>query len=299
VRRFVLPDHVIHFRHGLLMLLGLGIEGTGMCTSLNQGLMNWPAVSGHLERNYNSVYRSFADVEHVDVDQKLSEVRISRQAGGFAFEFWCSGGDLNDIESLLESFHTMLGRNITQGASFDSDHDPQARSKVVSQVSQNAVQLSGIAGDDIWAMSLTERLQSVKKWQEEIGPAIIADQAIELHRRHQAALQRLNQVRVDGGVHRYGSQDVIGLTTTACAKHWPLLSKLELQTVICEEAGEVIEAHSLCTLFPSIKHAIFIGDPLQLRAQVNEPEMNMEKSKSYRLDQSLFERMTFPSLREI
>ncbi len=299
VRRFVLPDHVIHFRLGLLMLLGLGIEGTGMCTSLNQGLMNWPAVSGHLERNYNSVYRSFADVEHVDVDQKLSEVRISRQAGGFAFEFWCSGGDLNDIESLLESFHTMLGRNITQGASFDSDHDPQARSKVVSQVSQNAVQLSGIAGDDIWAMSLTERLQSVKKWQEEIGPAKIADQAIELHRRHQAALQRLNQVRVDGGVHRYGSQDVIGLTTTACAKHWPLLSKLELQTVICEEAGEVIEAHSLCTLFPSIKHAIFIGDPLQLRAQVNEPEMNMEKSKSYRLDQSLFERMMFPSLREI
>jgi len=270
-----------------------------MCTSLNQGLMNWPAVCGYLERNYSSIFRSFADVEHVDADRKLSEVRISRQAGGFAFEFWCSGGDLNDIESLIESFHTMLGRNITPGASFDFDHDPKAKSKVISQITQNAAQLSGASGSDIWAMPLPERLASVKKWQEEIGPAIIADQAIELHRRHQAALQRLNKVQIDGGVHRYRSQDVIGVTTTACAKYWPLLSKLELQTVICEEAGEVIEAHSLCTLFASIKHAIFIGDPLQLRAQVNEPEMGMEKSKSYRLDQSLFERMMVPSLQEI
>lgn len=58
---------------------------------------------------------------------------------------------------------------------------------------------------------------------------------------------------------------VIGVTTTACAKYWPLLHRLGIQTVICEEAGEVMEAHTLCTLLPSIEHAIFIGDPLQLR----------------------------------
>lgn len=44
-----------------------------------------------------------------------------------------------------------------------------------------------------------------------------------------------------------------------------MLNQLDLQTVICEEAGEVMEAQTLCTLFPSVKHAIFIGDPLQLR----------------------------------
>ena len=60
-------------------------------------------------------------------------------------------------------------------------------------------------------------------------------------------------------------EDVIGLTTTACAKFWPKLSRVGISTVICEEAGEVIESQSLCTLFPSVKHAIFIGDPLQLR----------------------------------
>lgn len=55
------------------------------------------------------------------------------------------------------------------------------------------------------------------------------------------------------------------MTMTACAMNSSMLNQLDLQTVICEEAGEVMEAESICTLFPSVKHAIFIGDPLQLR----------------------------------
>ena len=55
------------------------------------------------------------------------------------------------------------------------------------------------------------------------------------------------------------------MTMTACAMNSSLLHKLDLQIVICEEAGEVMEAQTLCTLLPSIQHAIFIGDPLQLR----------------------------------
>ena len=55
------------------------------------------------------------------------------------------------------------------------------------------------------------------------------------------------------------------MTMTACAMKSSMLNQLDLQTVICEEAGEAMEAQTLCTLFPSIKHAIFIGDPLQLR----------------------------------
>ena len=61
------------------------------------------------------------------------------------------------------------------------------------------------------------------------------------------------------------AEQVIGVTTTACAKFWPLLNRLGIQVVICEEAGEVMEAHTICSLFPSTQHAIFIGDPLQLR----------------------------------
>ena len=60
-------------------------------------------------------------------------------------------------------------------------------------------------------------------------------------------------------------EDVIGLTTTACAMNWRLIEQLDVETVICEEAGEVMEAQTLCTLFPTIEHAIFIGEPQQLR----------------------------------
>lgn len=36
-----------------------------------------------------------------------------------------------------------------------------------------------------------------------------------------------------------------------------------------EEASQVLEAHILALLVPSIEHLILIGDPLQLRPTVN------------------------------
>ena len=65
-----------------------------------------------------------------------------------------------------------------------------------------------------------------------------------------------------------------------------------------EEAGEVLEAHTLVTLgIPTIEHFLSIGDPLQLRPQVNEKVLSVDSrwGKTYRLDESLFERLMFPS----
>lgn len=82
------------------------------------GLMNWSSVKGHLEQQYNPIFRAFADVENVDPDQKLTETKLARQAGGFAFDFWCSGGDLNDMDSLIQSFDNMLGKWISEAPSW-------------------------------------------------------------------------------------------------------------------------------------------------------------------------------------
>lgn len=38
--------------------------------------------------------------------------------------------------------------------------------------------------------------------------------------------------------------------------------------ILVEEAGQVLEAHSLATLVPSVQHLIMIGDPLQLRPNI-------------------------------
>lgn len=39
--------------------------------------------------------------------------------------------------------------------------------------------------------------------------------------------------------------------------------------MLVEEAGQVLEAHILGALVPSIKHVILIGDPQQLRPTIN------------------------------
>ena len=94
------------------------------------------------------------------------------------------------------------------------------------------------------------------------------------------------------------TEQIIGVTTTACAKFWPLLHQVGVQVIICEEAGEVMEAHTMCTLFPSIEHAIFIGDPDQLRPQVAEQALSLETEvgQQFRLDESLFERLSHSRL---
>lgn len=57
-----------------------------------------------------------------------------------------------------------------------------------------------------------------------------------------------------------------------------------------------MEAQTISTLLPSLKHAIFIGDPLQLRPQVGQTCLSLETAygTKYRLDESLFERMAMP-----
>ena len=55
--------------------------------------------------------------------------------------------------------------------------------------------------------------------------------------------------------------------------NFELLKKAGPKVVICEEAGEVMEPHTLCTLLPTIEHGIFIGDPEQLRYVFPCPEL--------------------------
>ncbi len=57
-----------------------------------------------------------------------------------------------------------------------------------------------------------------------------------------------------------------------------------------------MEAHTLCSLLPTVKHAILIGDPLQLRPETNEQMLTLETrvGMEYRLDESLLERLMLP-----
>lgn len=62
----------------------------------------------------------------------------------------------------------------------------------------------------------------------------------------------------------------VGQNRISPVKHFTFISQgLSPRVLLVEEAGQVMEAHILGTLVPSIEHLILIGDPLQLRPTLN------------------------------
>lgn len=66
--------------------------------------------------------------------------------------------------------------------------------------------------------------------------------------------------------------------------------------MLCEEAGEVLEAHTLTVFLPGVEYAILIGNHEQLRPQINNYELQYDnpQGKRYSLDISLFKRLVRP-----
>ena len=89
---------------------------------------------------------------------------------------------------------------------------------------------------------------------------------------------------------------VVGVTTTGLARNLDILRRMRAKVVVFEEAGEVLEAHTLTALLPSVEHAILIGDHEQLRPQINNYEFQCDNPRGakFSLDISLFERLVHP-----
>ncbi|KAF2009446.1 P-loop containing nucleoside triphosphate hydrolase protein [Aaosphaeria arxii CBS 175.79] len=104
------------------------------------------------------------------------------------------------------------------------------------------------------------------------------------------------QARSEADLRCLEEASVIGVTTSGLARNINLLKRLPIKTLLVEEAGEVLEAHTLAALLPSIEHAILIGDHLQLRPSVTNYDLSSESKlgKQYSLDMSLFERLVCP-----
>jgi hypothetical protein len=87
------------------------------------------------------------------------------------------------------------------------------------------------------------------------------------------------------------SAAIVAFTTSGAAKHDRLLHALRPRVVVCEEAGEVFEAHVLAALTSSAQSLILIGDHLQLRPKPSEFRLSVETGNGHDLDVSLFERL--------
>ncbi|KAH9951524.1 P-loop containing nucleoside triphosphate hydrolase protein [Amylocystis lapponica] len=129
--------------------------------------------------------------------------------------------------------------------------------------------------DDVWTMSLVERQRLHLYWTSETRLQMQQARTQDFERlreKHATALKDYNEGREEGIAPRI---------------------------MLVEEAGQVLEAHILGSLVPSVQHLILIGDPLQLRPTLNNYSLSMENKRGgmlFKFDMSLMERLSTAGL---
>ncbi|KAL9077278.1 MAG: hypothetical protein Q9157_003443 [Trypethelium eluteriae] len=157
--------------------------------------------------------------------------------------------------------------------------------------------LEDLHSTSLHQMARSERYSLKDAWMSEIrndAEARIQDAYVT----YLENKREYEKIRMDRNLRCLQRTHVVGVTTTGLAKYLDLLRRLSSKVVICEEAGEVLEAHSLTTLLPSVEHAIFVGDHKQLRPKVQNWDLNSQnpRGEQYSLDVSLFERLVEPQI---
>lgn len=140
-------------------------------------------------------------------------------------------------------------------------------------------------------MSLKEREDLLCHWRDEIDPRTIFDSTAEIHRRHQAAITRKRDAYDGADLNKLASRelqilswkprnadlttvDIIGMTTTVCARQWSTLKQLGAQIVICEVSEIGILRRTLriwkrVTLTPGIGGGRSHGSSIPMRITAN------------------------------
>ncbi|KAG9124064.1 hypothetical protein FRC07_013002, partial [Ceratobasidium sp. 392] len=155
-----------------------------------------------------------------------------------------------------------------------------------------------LADPSVWNMSMSERATLYDTWYMAASEAIRQTQVDDfesLRRQHTDALQKFQEIQDQNRVTILKRAHIVGCTTTGAAKVVSLLSGMQPKVMIVEEAGQVLESHILASLVPSVEQVVMIGDPLQLRPNINSYKLSVDNRTTgpiYRFDLSLMERLS-------
>ncbi|KAK1220258.1 hypothetical protein PQX77_016994 [Marasmius sp. AFHP31] len=171
---------------------------------------------------------------------------------------------------------------------------PSGRRSVSDLLSDNNLSL--------WSLSLPERRSLAGAWEAEMRSVAynaFLGEYNSLRVKYEAVCRRYSDVKDESRRRLLSRVDLIGCTTNGAAKLTSLLTTLAPKVLIVEEAGQVLEAHILASLVPSVEHLICIGDPQQLRPTLANYNLSMDSDRGrllYQLDRSLMERLADNSL---
>ncbi|THH30127.1 hypothetical protein EUX98_g4067 [Antrodiella citrinella] len=156
--------------------------------------------------------------------------------------------------------------------------------------------------EDIWSLSFIERKRLHEYWTRETRQhhQEAHDEEFErLRERHKNALKNFTEAKSASRSQLLRDVDIIGCTTNGAAKLTELLKAIGPRVMLVEEAGQVLEAHVLGSLVPSVQHMILVGDPLQLRPTIENYSLSMDHpigGQLYKFDMSLMERLSSSGL---
>ncbi|CAG8518815.1 4362_t:CDS:10 [Funneliformis mosseae] len=296
--------------------------------TLSNNRLKWKDVSGYLKSNEKKFYVKFDRVNNYelpswvlgtysDEEEFLNEYKVvhnNRSANLPIFEKWLKGIDIDMIyarKNILLNPKQMNGKKKKRPTNnkyvFLEDDDSETDSSDdESQTDHEMIQwildyeepetdrplelLLNI--NSIWKMSRMERITLHDYWRIKVN-----QESKEILSRLQTMYDRIrnewSEIYDEGRRQTLSSCDVIGMTTNGAAKFQNLIQSIKPKIIICEEAGEVLEAHILSALTPLTQHLILIGDPNQLRPHVATYSLSMDSNqgKNYQLDKSLFERL--------
>ncbi|XP_044721190.1 AAA domain-containing protein [Hirsutella rhossiliensis] len=141
-----------------------------------------------------------------------------------------------------------------------------------------------------WDIPHEARRQLHDKWSNQVRQDLIGDY-MELAETNNQLQRQIDNLFDESKRNVLRSKRVIGCTTTGAAMNQSIISAAEPDVVLVEEAGEILEAHVIVALSPSVKQLCLIGDHKQLRPKVNNFKLTVEKGDGYDLNVSLFERL--------
>ncbi|CAG8548421.1 10476_t:CDS:10, partial [Dentiscutata heterogama] len=117
----------------------------------------------------------------------------------------------------------------------------------------------------VWQMSNAERATLYSFWKEEIQSESF-DELDKIQEQFGEKTKEVEEIYNEGRRQILRDCDVIGMTTNGAAKFQNLIRSIGPRIIICEEAGEVLEAHILSALTPATQQLILI-EKSQLHTQ--------------------------------
>ncbi|CAG8526836.1 2633_t:CDS:10, partial [Gigaspora rosea] len=242
-------------------------EAEKLQNNLTNMELDWSDVVSYLKVEYPDHFKNFQNpdipdflfentVENDDDEGKWQQARSKRKKKRSIFRQWVDGNDLSlaqtwadDEEVSYEDFED------------EEDYDSYVQNWLLNWTRPTSDRsLEELKLDpNIWKMSNSERATLYSFWKEEIQ-AESFDELDKTQKLFEMKLKEVEEIYNEGRRQILRDCDVIGMTTHGAAKFQNLIRSIGPRIIICEEAGEVLEAHILSALTPATQQLILIGD---------------------------------------